>query len=168
VTAGLYENLRALPRAFLVRRARQVPAAQMLDQLRDLDPLEEVLTTDALPAGFTPPPRIGAPPLPPVRVVTYAAEHVALETDAREPTVLVLSDTYDRRWRAWDNGQPVTIAPADHALRAVFLSAGRHRVEFRYRQPAVFVGLGVTIATLGALGAAWLLARRRRTGMPPA
>lgn len=168
VTAGLYENVRALPRAFLVRRARQVPDAQMLDELRDLDPLEEVLTTEALPAGFTPPPRIGAPPLPPVRVVTYAAEHVVLETDAREPAVLVLSDTYHRRWRAWDNGQPVTIAPADHALRAVFLSAGRHRVEFRYRQRGVFVGLGVTIATLGALGAAWLLARRRRTAAPAA
>ena len=57
VTAGLYENVRALPRAFLVRRARQVPAAQVLDQLGDLDPVEEVLTTDPPPPGFTPAPR---------------------------------------------------------------------------------------------------------------
>jgi hypothetical protein len=50
VTADLYENVRAFPRAFLVRRARQVPAAQILDQLRDLDPVEEVLITDPPPA----------------------------------------------------------------------------------------------------------------------
>jgi hypothetical protein len=55
----------------------------------------------------------------------------------------------------------VSIARADHALRAVFLTAGRHRVEFRYRQPSVFVGLGLTIATLAALGGAGLLAWRR-------
>ena len=61
VMTGLYENTRALPRAFLVRRARQVPAEQMLEQLRDLDPVEEVLMTESPPAGFTGGPAIGAP-----------------------------------------------------------------------------------------------------------
>ncbi|HEY7139645.1 MAG TPA: YfhO family protein [Methylomirabilota bacterium] len=169
ITAGLYENLRALPRAFLVRRARQVPAAQMLDQLGDLDPSEEVLTAEPPPPGFTPAPRLAGAPLPPVRVVTYAPEQVSLETDAPEPAVLLLSDTFDGRWRAWDNGQPAPIARADHALRAVFLPAGRHRVEFRYRQPSVFVGLGLTLATLLALGGAAVMARRReRAASPPA
>jgi hypothetical protein len=165
VTTGLYENTRALPRAFLVRRARQVPAEQMLEQLRDLDPVEEVLMTESPPAGFTGGPAIGAPALPPVRVAVYAAAHVALETETREPAVLVLSDTFDRRWRAWDNGQPVAIARGNHALRAVFLPPGRHRVEFRFRQPTVYAGLAITLATLGALGVAWIVAgRRRRTG----
>jgi hypothetical protein len=164
ITPGLYENVRALPRAFLVRRARQVPATQILDQIRDLDPLDEVLLTDPPPPGFTPAPRTGGPTLPPVRVVTYAPEYVVLATEVSEPAVLVLSDTFDRRWRAWDNGQPVPIARANHALRAVFLSPGRHQVEFRYRQSSVFVGLGITIATLLALGigAATVLRRERR------
>jgi hypothetical protein len=167
VTAGLYENVRAFPRAFLVRRARQVPAAQVLDQLGDLDPVEEALTADPPPTGFTPAPHIGGPPLPPVRIVKYAPEHVVLETETPEPAVLVLSDTFDHRWRAWDNGQPVSIARADHALRVVFLAAGRHRVEFRYRQPSVFVGLGVTLATLAALGGAGALAWRRGHPVSP-
>jgi hypothetical protein len=162
LTAGLYENVRAMPRAFLVRRARQVPADQMLEQLRDLEPAEEVLTTEPPPPGFTPAPRIDAPPLPPVRVVSYAPAHVVLETETPEPAVLVLSDTFDPRWRAWDNGQPVPIVRGDHALRAVFLSGGRHRIDFRFRQPSVFVGLAITLATLGALGAAWTVTSRRR------
>ena len=120
--------------------------------------------TEPPPAGFTPAPRFGAAPFPPVRVVSYAPAHVVLETETREPAVLVLSDTFDPRWRAWDNGQPVPIARGDHALRAVFLSAGPHRVEYRFRQPSVFVGLGITLATLGALGVAWIVASRRRRG----
>jgi hypothetical protein len=136
----------------------------MLEQLHDLDPAEEVLMTEPPPPGFTPAPRLDASPLPPVRVVSYAPAHVALETETREPAVLVLSDTFDPRWRAWDNGQPAPIARGDHALRAVFLPAGRHQVEFRFRQPSVFVGLGITLATLGALGVAWIVTRRRRTG----
>jgi hypothetical protein len=161
VTAGLYET-RALPRAFLVRRARQVPAALTPRSAHDLDPTEEVLVMDPPPAGFTPATGIGAPALPPVRVLAYTPEHVALETETREPAVLVLSDTFDARWRAWDNGQPVPIMRGDHAFRAVFLSAGHHRVEFRYRRPIVYAGLAITLATLGALGVAWIVTRRRR------
>ena len=167
VTPGLYENVRALPRAFLVRRARQVPADQTLEQLRDLDPAEEVLITDPPPPGFTPVPRIGGPPLPPVRVVTYAPEHVSIETEAPDPAVLVLSDTFDSGWRAWVDGQTASIARADYALRAVFLSPGRHRVEFRYRQPNVFLGLGVTIATFLALGVAGVIGLRRERRPAP-
>jgi Dolichyl-phosphate-mannose-protein mannosyltransferase len=167
VTVGLFENVRAFPRAFLVRRARSVPAAQLLEQLRDLDPGEEVLVTDPLPRGWTAPPHGRGTPLPPVRVVSYAPEQVVLEAEAPEPAVLVLSDTFYPRWRAWDNGQPVPIVRADHALRAVFLAPGRHRVEFRYRQPGVFVGLGITAVTLAALGVAGTVALGRARRVPP-
>ena len=47
-------------------------------------------------------------------------------------------------------GPPVPIARAYH-VRGVFLATGRHRLEFRYRQPGVFVGLGITLVTLAAL-----------------
>jgi hypothetical protein len=146
-----------------------VPAPQLLDQLRDLDPGEEVLITDPLPPGWSAGPPGERTPLPPVRVVSYAPEHVSLEAEAPVPAVLVLSDTFDPRWRAWDNGQPAPIVRADHALRAVFLAPGRHRVEFRYRQPRVFVGLGITVATLAVLGAAGaVVLRRGRRGSAPA
>jgi hypothetical protein len=166
VTVGLFENVRALPRAFLVPRARSVPAAQLLEQLRDLEPGEEALITDPLPQGWTAAPHGRGTPLPPVRVVSYAPERVVLEAEPPESAVLVLSDTFDPRWRAWDNGQPVPIVRADHALRAVFLSPGQHRVEFRYRQPGVLVGLGITVVTLAALGAAGAVALRRPRRAP--
>jgi uncharacterized membrane protein YfhO len=93
---------------------------------------------------------------------------VVLEAETPEPAVLVLSDTFDPRWRAADNGEPVPIVRANHALRAVFLPPGQHRVEFHYRQPSAYVGLGLTLATLGALGIAGLVTLRRgqRAGKP--
>jgi hypothetical protein len=105
-----------------------------------------------------------------VRVVSYAPEQVVLEAEAPEPAVLVPSDTFDPWWRAWDNGQPVPIVRADHALRAVFLAPGRHRVELRYRQQGVLVGGGITLVTLGtlaALGAAGAVALSRARRAPP-
>jgi len=73
-----------------------------------------------------------------------------------------LSDTYDRGWQAWDNGRPVPILRANHALRAVHLAPGSHVVEFRYRQPGFWVGLGVSGATALALALGGVLAWRRR------
>jgi hypothetical protein len=167
VTAGLYENTRALPRAFLVRHARSVPSAQLADHLRDLDPREEVLVDGPVPPGWSSRPRVGATPLPRVEIATYRPDHVVLETTTPEPAVLVLSDTFQRGWSAWDNGQRVPVIRADHALRAVFLAPGRHRVEFRYRQPSVYIGVGVTLATLAGLGVAGILAARHRRAPAP-
>jgi len=39
-------------------------------------------------------------------------------------------------------------------------------VEFRYRQPSVLAGLGITLATLGALGIAAVVGRRRGQAAP--
>jgi hypothetical protein len=161
VRPDLYENDAALPRAFLVGRARRVARSSMLEELRHLDPREEALLRDPLPpGGLARSPLAG--PLPPVRVAEYTPHRVRLETAVSEPALLILSDTYAPGWRAWDNGRPVPILPADHALRGVYLEPGSHVVEFRYRQPAFWVGLAVTAATVLALLAGGVVAWRRR------
>lgn len=161
VRPDLYENDAVLPRAFLVRRARRVPPERLLEELRHLDPAEEALVTDPLPPGWpTQAPIVG--PLPPVRVAEYTPHHVRLETTVAEPVLLVLSDTDDRGWRAWDNGRSVSILRTDHALRGVHLAPGSHVVEFRYRQPAFWLGLGISGVTALGLVIGGVLAWRRR------
>jgi hypothetical protein len=161
VRPHLYENDAALPRAFLVGRTRRVARGSLLEQLKHLDPAEEALLRDHIPGGeLTRSPLAG--PLPPVRVVEYSPHRVRLETTVTEPALLVLSDTYARGWRAWDNGRPVAILRTNHALRGVYLTPGSHVVEFRYRQPAFWVGLSVTGGTVLALLVGGVLAWRRR------
>lgn len=165
VRPGLYENRYALPRAFLLRRARQVPPDRLLEELKDFDPREELLLTNPLPGGWRAPPSLQGP-LPPVKVLEYTPDRIRLETEIGEPLFLLLSDTYDPGWRAWDNGRPVTILRANHALRALPLAPGRHMVEFRYQQPSFWIGLAVSLGTLVALGAGSLASLwvRPRTG----
>jgi hypothetical protein len=161
VRPDLYENDAALPRAFLVRRARHVPGSRLLEELKHLDPVEEALLSDPLPPGALAQTPL-APPLPPVRVAEYTPHRVRLETTVAEPALLILSDTHDRGWRAWDNGRPVPILRTNHALRGVYLTPGSHVVEFRYRQPAFWLGLAVTgVTALALLGGAVVAWRRR-------
>jgi hypothetical protein len=165
VHSDFYENEAALPRAFLVRRLRRVAPERLLEEMKHLDPAEEALLTDPVPPGWP----TEAPltrPLPPVRVVEYAPHRVRLETTVAERVLLVLSDTYDRGWQAWDNGRPVPIHQIDHALRGVPLAPGSHVVEFRYRQPAFWLGLGVSGVTALGLVVGGVVAWRRQLRRP--
>ena len=101
----LYENDAALPRAFLVRRARRVAPERMLEELKHLDPAEEALLTDPLPPGWPTQVPLGRL-LPPVRVAEYTPHRVRLETTVTEPVLLILSDTHDRGWQAGTTAAP--------------------------------------------------------------
>ena len=90
-----------------------------------------------------------------------------LETTVDEPVLLILSDTYAPGWQAWDNGRPVTILRADRALRGVALAAGNHVVEFRYGQPAFWLGLAVSGTTVLSVAMGGVLAWRRRRAAGP-
>ena len=161
IRPDLYENDAALPRAFLVRRVRRAAPERLLEELKHLDPAEEALLTDPLPSGW-PSPGPLARPLPPVRVAEYTPHRVRLETTVADPALLILSDTHDGGWRAWDNGRPVPILRTNHALRGVPLGPGSHVVEFRYTQPAFWLGLGISGVTALGLVIGGILAWRRR------
>jgi uncharacterized membrane protein YfhO len=67
----------------------------------------------------------------------------------------VLVDTYDPGWRAWVDGRPTPVAPANIAFRAVRVPEGRHSVELVYRPTEVFVGIAVSVLALATLVVLW-------------
>ena len=73
--------------------------------------------------------------------------------------LLVVSDTWYPGWRARVDGETARILRADHAFRALALTAGAHRVELAYA-PLSF-RLGAALSALG-LALVALLARARR------
>ncbi|HYO71938.1 MAG TPA: YfhO family protein [Archangium sp.] len=97
-----------------------------------------------------------------VRIVHYAPESVELEVDARVPAALVLNDAFYDGWSATLDGQPTPLLPANLAVRGVRVPAGSHRVTFTYRTPRLVLGAVISLATLGLLGLAVLVERRRR------
>ena len=161
--AVLLRNPQVLPRAYLAmpRCVPDASAARTLVLSRSFRPGRDVALEcppGALEAEA--PPTDGAPGE--VRLVHYAPESVELEVEARAPMALVLNDAYYDGWSATVDGQPTPILPANIVVRGVRVPAGTHRVSFSYRTPGLVLGALISLGTLGLLGLAVLLERRKR------
>jgi hypothetical protein len=90
---------------------------------------------------------------------------VKIETRMKTAGLVVLTDLWDKGWRAYLDGQNVPVLRANHAVRGVVVQQGTHSLEFRY-QPASFTW-GVCAAGLAALtllmwtGFAWRTTRKK-------
>jgi hypothetical protein len=98
-------------------------------------------------------------------ITRYGLNDVAVDVETPGPGLLRLADLWYPDWTATVDGKPEKILKADYLLRAVPVPAGRHRVEFRFRSPALRNGLVLSLASLAATLAllAFGLLRRRRT-----
>jgi len=156
----VYENPRALPRAFVVHEEVHVATpADALAQLPSVD-LSRVVIIDGRPPA----------PLPPAPAIDLGQEHVRiagleprrvrLEATLAAEGYVVFSDAYYPGWTATLDGAPVTIFPANVAIRAVRVPAGEHRIEMRYEPASARIGGWLTLSALGLAVA--LLIRERR------
>ena len=106
------------------------------------------------------------------RVLEARSGGAALEK-AQQARLLVLDvnlpdmDGYEVCRRLRGEGRRLPMYPANHAVRAVPLPAGRHVVRFEYRTPGLMAGALTSAAAVLLLAAAGVLqarrARRRRT-----
>ncbi|TQF09707.1 YfhO family protein [Myxococcus llanfairpwllgwyngyllgogerychwyrndrobwllllantysiliogogogochensis] len=92
----------------------------------------------------------------------YGVDEVEVEVDATRPSVLVLSDAYFTGWSATVDEVPTEVLPANHALRAVAVPAGAHRVVWRYAPPGEAASLAVSGLGLLLCLLTWVAAPLRR------
>jgi hypothetical protein len=83
-------------------------------------------------------------------IIEDTPDRVAVIAELDKPGWLVLRDNWFPGWKAEVDGAPARILRADYAFRAVALSAGSHRVVFRYRPESFYWGIGVSLAALAA------------------
>ncbi|NVJ22590.1 YfhO family protein [Myxococcus sp. AM011] len=146
----------ALPRAFLVQRARVVTDDEALEAVLDADqPFREI----AFLASGEPIERPECEGT--VRTSSTGAQHLALDVRACDDSYLIVSDSYYPGWRATVDGKDTPIHRADHSLRAVRLSPGEHHVRFDYTPLSFRAGLLLSLLGWAGLGFVWLKARRR-------
>lgn len=105
------------------------------------------------------------PPGAAIQVERYSANRVVARV--RTPTAgrLTLADTWYPGWSVTVDGQPAALLRVQRVMRAVEVSAGEHRVEFRYAPVSVTVGAWISgLSVVGALvGIAVFQRRRART-----
>ncbi len=145
----IYENEDVLPRAFFVPDYLLVkdPAEALAELRREgFDPSACVIL-EKEPAPQTPP-ADSSPGSSVVEVVDYTPNRVVVEVNLSADGFLVLSDLYYRGWRAFVDGVEHEVYKADHALRAVQLKAGEHRIELEFDPWSFRIGLVVTVVAL--------------------
>jgi hypothetical protein len=150
----------ALPRAYVMRRARSVAASEQQGRMVAASPFEG--TRSLLVDGPVPAELEGENDAPlPAAITRYEPDAVTVEASVPAPGgFLVLLDADDPAWRATVDGLPVPIRRANAIFRAVKLTGGTHAVAFRIGCPTPFlVGLGLSAA--GAILVIFLLTKRR-------
>lgn len=125
----VYEDTRALPRAYLVERL--VPATGKEDVIVKLYGLSD-LRLEAVVEGK---PEVINVPLQPnetTLITRYEPNLIEMDVHVVVPRFLVISNTFDRGWRARVDGKETPIYRTNYAFQGIVVPTGTHNVVFSY------------------------------------
>ena len=141
------------PRFFLASNYKILPAGQaVLDALKSPD--FDLRTTVVLESEPIPKPESAAAKAE-IRILNSSTDHWTLEILTDRAALLVNTDSYSKDWRAVSLPGSVQITyqilPANHAMRAIPLAAGRHRLKLEYVPEGLNAGIVLSFTTLALL-----------------
>lgn len=141
----VYENVEALPRAWLVREARLVQdAAAAVEAIGAIDPRRTVLLEDASEVARYAGGYAAVP-------VDHRYDEIRMHVDAGAGGYLVLSEVWFPGWHARVDGEAARVLPANGIFRALRLGPGEHEIRMWYAPRAWRVGRWISLAALGLL-----------------
>ncbi len=158
------ENRQVLPKAWLVSRA--IVVADPAQRLKMLQSPEFRPSVEAIVESFPVIPFRRAENIGVVKVERYEGERIDLSADVATNSLLVLGEKYHKGWKAQIDGKSVEIVPVNHILRGIYLTPGRHTVEFWFDPLPFKIGKWLTLGsfTLFAVFMVRELLFRRRSG----
>jgi hypothetical protein len=163
------QNQKVLPKAWLVPSVVVVPDRNQRVNLL-INPAfypEKMAYVESEPPLPLVPPgtAIGTPGS--VSTKKYSNEKIELEAQVSGNALLVLSEKYYKGWQARVDGKSTDIYPVNHVLRGVYLTPGRHTVEFVFDPLPFKVGKWLTLSSILLfallLGREWWLRRGTST-----
>jgi hypothetical protein len=93
----------------------------------------------------------------------FSARQIEAEVEADAPTLLVAAQTYYHPWRAYVDGRPTRLWPANYGFQAFEIPAGAHHVKLVYEDRRFFFGAAISLATLAGCLIFCFRPRRRPT-----
>jgi hypothetical protein len=156
-TLAVYENTRAIPRAQIVFDSIIEP-----DRARALAMLQrgeiDLRRTVLLETGNALSNLSDASPAP---IAASAPNHLVIHVQNSRAGYLVLSDAFYPGWRAWVDGVATPVVRANYAFRAIFVPAGARDIRFEFESRAWQIGLAISLALWGGVGA-WSIITAKR------
>lgn len=163
---SLYKFKNVPARYYVVNQAEYVDDDNALKQLADptFNPFTKTLISNRAAATKN---ISTLPTLPSTASVTVIQElnnQVTLAVDSQAAGWLVISTSYYPGWRAWVNGQEISVSRANYAFNAIPINAGESQVLFKY--DPLSVKLGWALSAVGLLGMVGLTIyiRRKQAG----
>jgi hypothetical protein len=151
------ENKKVLPKAWLVSSAFKADnSLQILQILQspDFDPRKIALIETPTPINLD---KSSVDTLNDVLVDIYQGERIKVTATAKVNSLLVLGEKYYKGWKATVDGNTATIYPVNYILRGVYLTPGKHTVEFLFDPLPYKIGKYLTLVSLVLF--AWMIIR---------
>lgn len=103
---------------------------------------------------------ITAGPQATARVLNPRFEHqeISMQTEAPGPSLVVISQTYDRNWNAYVDGRRSKLWRANYAFQAVEVPKGTHRLRLVYQD--IWFRAGLVLSSAGLLIVLYLARRK--------
>ena len=156
----LWENPRALPRAFVPRTLRAVPAEQQREALASIaDFAERGIVAEAGPNW--PPGEWRPNGVATVRIESYRPQRLELAVEARARAVVGTSIPRWPGWRLEIDGRRAPFFTYNTAFLGFEVPAGARRAELRYLPDGFLAGYAISVGTI-AVCVVTIAARRRR------
>jgi len=143
----VYENLRVMPRAWLVSEVLNAKAEEVLQTIqssrlpdgRIFNPSETALVEE--PFAFKAKERDERAT---AQVVHLSNTRMEVRTNSLTPSFLILSDVYYPGWKATIDGVPKHIFQTNYVLRGIMIPSGRHVIQLVFRPQSFFYGAGIS------------------------
>jgi hypothetical protein len=141
----ILKNTDAMPRAWIVHAIAyaQPDAAPDLIGSPTFDPaLTVVLPADAQTFSVADP---GSGTAESATITRYEDDQVQLDVTASADGMLVLSETYERGWKATVDGRDVPLVEAYGVVRALPIGPGVHKVVLKYEPWSLRIGFYISL-----------------------
>jgi hypothetical protein len=143
----VYENLRVMPRAWVVPEVVNLKKEEVLkiiqtSQLSDgrlFDPYKIALVEE--PFNFK---AIEWDEKATAKLVRLSNNRIEIQTNSRSLSFLVLSDVYYPGWKAFVNGVETNLFRTNYTLRGILLPEGSHIVHFVFKPKSFYYGAGIS------------------------
>jgi Bacterial membrane protein YfhO len=158
LTTLVYENMKAMPRVWLVPKVEQVPPDKSILAIhtsRDFDPHAVAFVEEPVEVGGS------ANTTDSAKLLSVTNGTMTISTSTKTPQLLVTSDSYYPGWEAQIDGKPARIYQADYLFRAVLVPAGEHTVHFDYKPKSLEKGLAISALSALFLAFTCLFLRKK-------
>jgi hypothetical protein len=156
---ALFQNPRALSRAFVPRRIRVEPSAQL--RLAEMGDATDFGDTAWLNQSNALPPGEGRQNGSATLTVREVGPDLRIDVDARDRVLVVTSVPDWPGWRAEASGRSLELATVNHSFLGFWVPPGHHAVRLHYLPGSFLTGSALAAAAVVGLSLAALLRRRR-------